>query len=66
MNFLNWLIITETQASNFEKPFTKVVAAFAYPFQADEFIKCCLPAERKHLFKVININELEAAENEIL
>lgn len=53
MNNLNWLVACKVKPSKFEGKYEKIVAAFAYPTNAEEFIKLVLPEETREDFYII-------------
>lgn len=52
---MNWIVIAHCEAKNNGKieHFTREIAAFRDPWQAQDFIEKCLPAERRDKFEVI-------------
>lgn len=43
----------------------QTIAAFSYPFQAEDFINKCLPAETRDIFYIVRLNpELEKVKEE--
>lgn len=52
---MNWIVIAHCEAVNNGKTeqFTREIAAFNDPWQAEDFIKKCLPQERQDAFEVI-------------
>lgn len=54
MSDLKWLVVAECEAKNngkYEK-FERIIAAFVYPYQAEDFINNCLPKENQSKFSV--------------
>lgn len=52
MNELNWLVAYKFQASEFEPEREKVVAAFDWLINAEDFIKLVIPAETRDRFYI--------------
>ena len=54
MKELKWLVVAECEAKNNGKneKFERVIAAFLDPYQAEDFIKNCLPKENQSKFSV--------------
>lgn len=54
MKFLKWQVIAECEAKNNGKweKFDMVIAIFAYPHEAEDFIEKCLPKERRDKFRI--------------
>lgn len=50
--FVAFDIPAETQDDRKAK--TQIIAAFRYPFEADDFITKCLPAENRNRFYIIH------------
>ena len=57
MTDLKWQVIAECEAKNNGKieKFDRVIAVFANPWQAEDFIKMCLPQDRQNRFRVEHI-----------
>lgn len=53
---MKWVVIAHCEAKNNGKmeQFTREIAKFEYPHQAEEFIEKCLPQERRSSFEVIH------------
>ena len=51
---LNWAVVATCTAQNNgkEESFERVLATFLYPHAAEDFIKNCLPKERRSSFKI--------------
>jgi len=56
----NWAVVAKCQAKNngVWEPFEKIVAAFQYPFNADDFIGKCLPQENRECFYIKYLPDL--------
>ena len=54
---LRWAVFAQCEAKNGGKweQFGQLLAVFVYPQEAEDFINNCLPAERRDLFKVIDL-----------
>lgn len=59
-NLCKWAVAYKIDGSNYDdgKERTSVVAVFRYPYQAEDFIEKCLPADTKDKFFVIDVDEL--------
>lgn len=58
-NELKWAAYAECEAKNNGKieKFDRLIAAFIYPHQAEDFIKNCLPKENTNHFKIVFLQE---------
>lgn len=58
--FCKWAVAYKIDGSNYDdkKERTSVVAVFNMPYQAEEFIEKCLPADTRERFFVVNVDEL--------
>ena len=56
-----WAVAYKVDGSFYDdgKEKTSVVAVFKDPWQAEDFIEKCLPAENRKRFFVINVDELD-------
>lgn len=56
-NGLRWAVYAECEAKNDGKieKFDRLIAVFSVPFQAEDFIKNCLPPENFNRFKIVNL-----------
>ena len=52
---MNWKVVFTSQASRFEKPFTKTVAMFDSLVNAQDFIDLVIPEETRSMFRVEHI-----------
>lgn len=61
MNECKWAVFFYVDGGNHDdgKRRLRVVALFRYPYQAEEFISMCLPAETRKRFGVINTDNLK-------
>ena len=59
MNLCKWAVVYYIDGSNYDdgKQRRSIVAIFRDPFQAEDFILKCLPAENRERFSVINVKE---------
>lgn len=62
MEFCKWIVAYDIDGKNYDdgKKRTSVVAVFKYPWQAEDFIEKCLPAENRERFYVIHEDKLNA------
>lgn len=59
---MDWIVIAHCEAKNNGKieRFTREIAAFCIPWQAQDFIEKCLPVESRDKFEVIRKEDKNA------